>query len=279
MVVPNDLHAEVGVAALEGGKDVLLEKPMAPTLAERDRLLEAARRSGRVLTIGHELRLSAQWGRIKTLIDAGDIGEPMSAVVNLFRFPYRQGSQGWRYQPGRVGSWILEELVHHFDFLMWYFERWGDPVSVYAVGSSKDRAAGMADTFSAVLRFPGSLHAVLTQTVAGFEYHLVVEIVGTEGAIRTWWSAAIDRTRHPAFELKVKRRGQSEPETVPLEPSGELFELEEELRQVVGAFRERCPLVSAEEARKRIVVCLEAERSLREGRELPLILAGYTIIS
>src|SRR6266540_1254338 len=192
IVVPNDLHGEIGVAALLRGKDVLLEKPMAPTLAECDRLLDASRRSGRVLSIGHELRLSAQWGRVKALIDAGDIGLPLSAVVNLFRFPYRQGSSGWRYQPDRVGSWILEELVHHFDFLMWYFER------------------------------------------------------------------------------KVKRRGQSEVETLTLAPSGERFELEEELRQTVTAFRERRPLVSGEEARKRVAVCLEAERSLRERREVPL---------
>jgi len=59
VVVPNHLHAEVGVAALEAGKDVLLEKPMATTLEDCDRLLAAARASGRVLTIGHELRLSA----------------------------------------------------------------------------------------------------------------------------------------------------------------------------------------------------------------------------
>src|SRR5919201_5136228 len=58
VVVPNHLHAEIGVAALERGKDVLLEKPMAPTLGECDRLLAAARGSRRVLSVGHELRLS-----------------------------------------------------------------------------------------------------------------------------------------------------------------------------------------------------------------------------
>ena len=52
--------------------------------------------------------------------------------------------------------------------------------------------------------------------------------------------------------------------------SGELFELEEEIAQTAAAFRARRPLVSGEEARKRIAVCLEAERSLREGREIAL---------
>lgn len=67
----------------------------------------------------------------------------------------------------------------------------------------------------------------------------------------------------------MKRRG-GEPETVALAPSGELFELEAQLAQSVVAFGERRPLVSGEEARKRVIVCVEAERSLREGREIPL---------
>src|SRR5262245_45520547 len=108
VVVPNHLHAKVGVAALEHGKDVLLEKPMARTAEECDALIAAAARAGRVLSIGHELRLSAQWGRIKAMIDAGDIGEPRYALFELFRFPYRRGAGGWRHSRDRVGSWLLE---------------------------------------------------------------------------------------------------------------------------------------------------------------------------
>lgn len=270
IVTPNHLHGEMGVAALEAGKDVLLEKPMAITVAECDRLLDAAARSRRVLSIGHELRVSTQWALIKRMLDAGEIGAPLYALVSLFRFPYRPGAGGWRYAADRVGSWILEEPVHFFDFVMWYFEPLGDPTSVLAVGNSKGRADGMYDDFSTIVRFPRGVYAVITQTLAGFEHHHVVEIVGTEGALRTWWSAADARTLEPTHELKVQRRGAAAPETVKLAPSGELFELAEEIRQTAAAFRERRALVSGVEARKRIVVCLEAERSLREGRELSL---------
>jgi len=269
VVVPNHLHAEIGVAALEHGKDVLLEKPMARSLAECDRLIAAAGRSGRVLSIGHELRLSKQWGRVKALLDAGAVGEPRYALVSLFRFPYRPGSAGWRYEASHVGSWVLEELVHHFDLLLWYFERWGEPVSVFSLGNARGGDPRMADNVSSVLRFREPLYAVVTKTVAGFEYHLALEIAGTEGAIRTWWSGSMDRTRHPTFELKLARGGR-EPETVQIESSGELFELEEELAQTVAGFADRRPLVSGEEARKRVLVCLEAERSLRETREIAL---------
>jgi myo-inositol 2-dehydrogenase / D-chiro-inositol 1-dehydrogenase len=80
----------------------------------------------------------------------------------------------------------------------------------------------------------------------------------------------MDRTLQPAFELKLKRRGDLQCQTVAIPASGELFELEEELRQVVRAFRERRPIVSGEEARKRVILCVEAERSLAEGKEIRL---------
>jgi myo-inositol 2-dehydrogenase/D-chiro-inositol 1-dehydrogenase len=174
VVVPNDRHVEVATAALARGKDVLLEKPMAPTVEGCDRLLAAARQSGRVLSIGHEFRVSSQWGAVRRLLETGELGRPLYALVSLFRFPYRQGSGGWRYDPARVGSWILEEPVHFFDLVLWYFAELGDPTSVLAVGNARPRpgpAAQMADDFSAVVRFPGGAYAVITQTLAGFEHH------------------------------------------------------------------------------------------------------------
>jgi myo-inositol 2-dehydrogenase/D-chiro-inositol 1-dehydrogenase len=272
VVVPNALHAEVGLAALEAGKDVLLEKPLAPTLEGCDRLAAAAARTGRVLTVGHELRLSHQWGAIKTLIDAGDLGDVCSAVMSLFRFPYRPGSGGWRYEAGQVGSWIMEELVHHFDLLLWYFAGHGAPVGVRAVGHGRRGDAALADGVACTLRFPGERYAVVTLSLTGFGYHLTAEVVGTEGAVRGWWSGGVDRTREAAFELKARRRGVAAADTIPLAVSGELFELEEQLRRVVPAFRERRALVSALEARKAVAVCLAAEQALRAGREVPLAL-------
>jgi myo-inositol 2-dehydrogenase/D-chiro-inositol 1-dehydrogenase len=272
VVVPNALHVEVGVAALEAGKDVLLEKPLAPTLEGCDRLIAAAARTERVLSVGHEVRLSHQWGAIKTLIDAGDLGNVSSAVMSLFRFPYRPGSGGWRHEARQVGSWMMEELVHHVDLLLWYFARHGDPVAVTAVGHGRRGDPALADGVACTLRFPGSRWAVITLSLTGFEYHLVAEVVGTEGAVRGWWSGGQDRTREARFELRVRRRGATAPEAIPLATSGELFELEEQLRRAVAAFRERRALVSPLEARKAVAVCLAAEQSLREGREVPLAL-------
>jgi myo-inositol 2-dehydrogenase/D-chiro-inositol 1-dehydrogenase len=87
--------------------------------------------------------------------------------------------------------------------------------------------------------------------------------------LRTWWSGGDARALAPAFELKLMR-ADAAPEMLALAASGEVFELEEEIRGTVEAFRARCTLVSGETARKTIVVCLEAERSAAEGREIAL---------
>ena len=270
VVVPNDLHEEIGVAALEAGKDVLLEKPLAPTVAGCARLIETARRTGRVLSVGHELRLSEQWSAVKKTIDAGELGDVRCVLFNLFRFPYRPGSGAWRHDPHRVGSWIMEELVHHFDLVLWYFARHGTPVAVSAVGSSRGGDPALTENVTATLRFGGGRYAVVTLTLTGFEYHLACEVLGADGALRAWWSGGLDRTREASFGLTVSRRGARAPEVVPLAVSGELFELEEQLRRSVGAFRDRRALLPAEEARDAVALCLAVERALRERREIPL---------
>ena len=270
IVIPTFLHARVGVDALKAGKHVLLEKPMAATADDCDRLLEAAESSGKLLSIGHEFRISTQWGRVKQLVDQGRIGEPLYALVSLFRFPYRQGSEQWRYDRKRVGSWILEEPIHFFDFILWVFEGLGSPASIRAYGNSKEKIEGLYENFSAILSYRGGAYALVTQTLSGFEHHQVVEIIGSEGSIRTLWSGAMDRTLEPEFSVKLQERGSDRCVDVPIELSGEVFELREEIRRTARLFAQGRVLYPPEDGRRVVIVCNEAERSMREGREVPL---------
>src|SRR5436190_19284832 len=91
IVSPNNLHAGMAVAALEAGKHVLLEKPMATTLADAERLVAAAERSGRYIGIGLELHVSKQWARVRELIAEGALGRLRYANLTLFRRPFRGG--------------------------------------------------------------------------------------------------------------------------------------------------------------------------------------------
>lgn len=277
VTAPNHLHAEIAVAALRAGRDVLLEKPMAISLADCDAILAAERESGRLVSVGHELRQSVQWGRVKALVEEGAIGDPLYLNINLFRNFYRSGASGWRYDRARVGSWMLEEAVHYFDLALWYFARHGDPVSVRAFGNQRaGRDAGMVDNVSVLLRWANGAYVTFNQSVAGFEHHLVLELAGSEGAVRTHWSGAMDRDHSAQYELRVQprgfayERGVRECERILLAKSGEVYELGEQIRLVAQAFAARRTLVSAAESRKRVLVCIAAERSLTEDREIAL---------
>ena len=98
----------------------------------------------------------------------------------------------------------------------------------------------------------------------------MVEIVGSEGAIRSAWSGAMDRTLEPQFSLKLQRKGRESAEEVPVEISGELFELQEEIKKAAALFAGGQAFYAPEEGRKVVIICLEAERSLRENREISL---------
>ena len=272
IVTPNHLHCEMGVAALRAGKHVLIEKPLAVSIDQCDRLVAAQRASGRVLSVGLELRLSQQWGKLREVIAAGDIGTPQYVHFSLFRHGFRHGSGGWRYDQRRVGSWILEETVHFVDLILWYLPPDRQPVAVRAHGSGGHD--GMPANLALVLNFDADLVVNIVQCLSGFEHHLVLEIGGNDGALRSWWSGVADRTGEPAFGLTVQRGASGEKADIAIERSGEIYELEEEIGRTVTAMRAGEPLVSAEEARRSIAVCLEAERSIREQREIPLNFAN-----
>jgi myo-inositol 2-dehydrogenase/D-chiro-inositol 1-dehydrogenase len=267
IVSPNARHAEMAIAALGAGKHVLLEKPLATTLEDGERVAAAAERSGLYLGVGLELRASKQWKRIRELIDDGAIGRPTYANFTLFRRPFRPGANNWRRTTSEVGSWILEEPIHYFDLLLWYFHASGLPTRVTAHGVPSPLGARMFDTMTATLSFGDGAFATFSQCVAGFEHSLVLELIGTEGALRTWWAAAMDRSRTPRFELKLRARGDSEPHVVPIEASGEVFELEEELRGLITGVPTRRPLVSAREALAALRLCLDAERAIASGSD------------
>jgi myo-inositol 2-dehydrogenase / D-chiro-inositol 1-dehydrogenase len=271
VVLPSDLHYDAARAVLESGRHLLLEKPMTLSMPRCRELVDLARTRGLVLAVGHELRLSSLWGKVKALIDAGAIGKPLYALIELWRHPYRPGSGGWRYDINRVGSWILEEPIHFFDLARWYFSGAGDPVSIYARAAAR-RAdhPELHDNFSAMVNFPGGQYAVISQTLAGWEHHQSAKLTGTEGAIWASWSGATDRTHEPVFSLKLQGAGAAA--DVPIaRPSGEVYELVDEIAAVVAAVRDGTPVpCTGEDGQWAVAMCLQAAASLESGRPAPL---------
>ncbi|MES2597830.1 MAG: Gfo/Idh/MocA family oxidoreductase [Verrucomicrobiota bacterium] len=271
VVTPSHTHREISLAAMQKGKHVLLEKPMAITLEDCKAITAGAREHGIHLAVGHELRLSSQWGRIKEIIDAGTIGDPQYVLVELLRKPYRLGASGWRYDQNRVGSWVLEEPIHFFDLARWYLEGSGDPVELYAYGNSRDpQRPTLYDNFSAMFKYPNGSYAVVSQTLAAFEHHQTVKVSGTKGALWAGWSGALDRTLEPTAFLRVFD-GEKLEEVTLTKQSGEVFELREEIAQSIAMVRTgKPPIATGLDGLWSAGLCLVAEESIRQGKPLPV---------
>ena len=265
IAVPNRYHSEFAIMALERGCDVFLEKPIGITLPECDAIVAAELRTQRIVAVNHELRVSEQWGRIRAIVAAGEIGRVRYQSFTLFRHPFRRGSGGWRYDPEIVGSWTLEELVHFFDLVLWYARENPGPLRVQALGNRARSTDHHYDNFTAVLEWPDGSYAALSQCLSGFEHHTSLEIAGEEGSVRTWWSGAMDRTSTPEFELRMQTKTMAKPHSVEMSFSGEVFELRESLRRAFDGFRQRATILSAAEARNAVAICLAAEQAAREG--------------
>lgn len=271
VVVPSYLHFDIAKAVLESGKHLLLEKPMCLTIDDCRALNQLAQEKNLQLAVGHELRLSSLWSRVKQEIDSGAIGEPQYALVELSRKPYRQGADGWRYDIDRVGNWILEEPIHFFDLARWYLSSAGKPTSLYATANS--RQAGhpeLQDNFSAIVNFDGGKYAVVSQSLSMFEHHQTAKVAGTEGSLWASWSGAMDRTRHPSFFLKASN-GETVRE-IPIEKiTGEIFELEDQVAMLLEAIHNGKPLAAtAEDGMWSVAMCLAAQKSVDTGQPIAM---------
>jgi myo-inositol 2-dehydrogenase/D-chiro-inositol 1-dehydrogenase len=263
VVLPTYLHHEVARSVLASGRHLLLEKPMALTVGDCDDLIGLAEAKGKALAIGHEFRLSSLWGKMKEMVADGAVGRPLYLLIELWRRPYRLGSDGWRYDIRRVGNWILEEPIHFFDMARWYLAGAGDPVGVYARANSRQEGhPELQDNFSALLTFAGGEYAVISQTISAFEHHQVVKMTGTKGSLWASWSGALDRDFHPRFSLQYHDGEKNS--MIPIEKiTGEVYELEDEMAMMVRAVREGAPVAATgTDGKWSVGLCLAAQQSV-----------------
>ncbi|MGP8245916.1 MAG: Gfo/Idh/MocA family protein [Bryobacteraceae bacterium] len=130
VITPSFLHAEAAIAALDRGFPVLCEKPMATTVEDANRMIEASRKSGKLLYIGFQKRLVPATAKMHELAAAGAIGPIELVSGNLFRgdwnpqsWKYTDPKTGvatnWRYLTFTEGSALLEDGIHELDSLNW----------------------------------------------------------------------------------------------------------------------------------------------------------------
>lgn len=137
LCTPSYLHAEQAVMALEAGKHVLVEKPLATTLEDCRRVLAAADVSGKVLMVGHVLRFWPDYTAALKLVRSGQLGKLRSAFLR--RKCAAPAWSPWLRDKSKSGGAVLDLLIHDFDFCR---QLVGLPFGVEATGA-EDPARGV----------------------------------------------------------------------------------------------------------------------------------------
>lgn len=129
VAAPNDEHASIVVPFLAADVDVFCEKPLATTLDDHDRIIEAADRSDGLLYVGFNMRHSPHYSRLRELVHAGVVGELGMLSAHEVRVPFPDGHY---YTQEESGGTLLEKDCHDFDMFNWICE--AEPARVSAFG-------------------------------------------------------------------------------------------------------------------------------------------------
>lgn len=137
---PNSSHAEISVAAMQSGKHVMCEKPMAKTAAEAKSMLDVSKATGKKLTIGYQNRFREDSLFMKSLCEAGDMGDIYMGKAFATR---RRGVPTWGVfmdKEKQGGGPLIDLGTHALDLTLWMMQNY-EPVSV--LGSTFNKIGKM----------------------------------------------------------------------------------------------------------------------------------------
>src|SRR5256886_6095786 len=272
---PESTHHPMAKESLLADKHVLLEKPIALTLAEADELIGIARSKRLLFTIGYSQRFNPKFAYVKRSIDDGTIGQPISALVSRHITRNLGKKIGGRIKLSPAAM----EATHDIDFILWCFAP-RKPIRVYAqqVNKIMKPTHNVPDCVWIVVTledgcvFTIGAGWVLPPAYPNFS-STWIEMVGTEGAIM------VDDT-HRDVSLNTMKRGIEFPiSTMPGEKVAHVYAgpMEAETIHFLECVAKgRQPLVTAEHARMVMQVYQAADLSAEEGRPVDILPDGVS---
>ncbi len=195
IATPPYLHHQMAIAALEAGKHVLCEKPMARSLAEARDMVKLAQSARVVAMINHQFRYLPIRMRVKELIDEGYIGEPQSIAMNVFRSTLSDPNErpfGWLMEADKAGGMLGASGSHYIDSLRWWIGEIHEVAGTAATMVKRRRlpdSSGMAtvdadDNFAFLLRFAsGAIASVHFSATSAINAGEEITISGSEGIL------------------------------------------------------------------------------------------------
>jgi UDP-N-acetylglucosamine 3-dehydrogenase len=251
IALPHYLHAEVAVAAAEAGKHILLEKPMANSLEEADRILAAQQKAGVKLMIGFTHRFHSELETARRLIDAGELGQ-ITLAVDIMSF----GGviPAWIWQREQAGGGVLHvNGSHSFDRLRWLVG--SEVAEVFAYTGTYDRRKTVEDSVVVGIRFQnGTMGTTVHNWVVDFSIPVKcdLDLYGTHGVLRikTWNSIEFSNANHTWVQKRER---------------DDMFK-KEVSEFIASIVEDRQPLVTGQDGRRSLACVLACYESARTGK-------------
>lgn len=184
IATPHPSHPEIAVYAFEKGLHVLCEKPIAINPREADRMISAAKQSGKVFCTMYQMRTERHCRVARRAVEEGLIGEIMRTelVSAWYRNQAYYDSATWRATwAGEGGGVLVNQAPHLLDMFCWLA---GLPATVTAFARARLHDIEVEDEAFALLEYPNGAHGYLYATTNEAPGTQRIEIVGDRGTIR-----------------------------------------------------------------------------------------------
>jgi predicted dehydrogenase len=263
--LPHHLHAPVTVDCLEAGLHVLVEKPIATTLDEADRMVDAAQHAGKILMVGHNERYDPQYQEMKRLVDAGTLGEIFCARADHNQNFQRAGEHWLKHNRQAGGGVLIGSGIHRIDLLRWLV---GEITRVFNVQVAQpDRLEGEACALTTVVFANGAIGELASNwAVRCFPWYELMWLFGSAGNVHNASASNtpggiggvlyVESARDPSTangyrRIEVRRTSS----------------FTEEIRHFGTCIRDGTqPLTSGVEGRQTLAVVLAAYQSAQQNR-------------
>ena len=253
--LPNHLHSEWTIKAIEAGKHVLCEKPLALTLNEVDAISAAARKHDRIVAEAFMYRSHAQTLKVREIVESDRLGK-VKFVRGSFTFDIKNPDD-YRLIPEMGGGGLWDIGCYPLSFTRAALG--AEPLEVF--GWQVTGTSGVDETFAAQMRFPGD---VLAQFDCSFRipYHVFMEIVGDEATL------SIPKPFNPGAKETLYLTRDGKTETIAVKGPEPYVSEVEDLADAILLGKPQC--VSLADSRANVAAILALFESARKGKPVLL---------
>jgi predicted dehydrogenase len=273
---PSGMHAQTAIEAMQAGKHVIVEKPMALSLEDADRMIATARDTGRRLCVVLQNRYNPPVQDLRRLLDEGRLGRLLlgNACVRWYR-PQEYYNDDWHGTWAMDGGALMNQSIHHIDALQWLM---GPVEEVMAYTATLAHRMEAEDAGVAVLRFRGGALGSIEGSTITYPENLEgsIALFGDRGSVKIGGTALNRKAIWKiAGELEHEREILTREQIDPVSVYGQSHKAV--IADMIDALlHDRDPKTNGPEARRSVALVLALYESARTGRPVHMASGGWS---